>query len=225
MSESANSPTPDDTQWVHAAVRTHGEALLRYATRLLKPAEGDLARDVVQDVFVKLCQANRAEVEDHLVEWLFTVCRNRSFDILRKGARMTVLSTFENSGQLGGENPTTEQTIANLKNNGRTGTAGSSSDAEQASAQAATEAVEQPETTSEVLGALGDLPANQQEVIRLKFQAGLSYKEIAGITDLSIANVGFLIHTGIKSLRQRLGGLGADSTPSAPAVVPISGSS
>ena len=48
------------------------------------------------------------------------------------------------------------------------------------------------------------LPANQQEVIRLKFQHGLSYKQIAEVTQLSVSNVGFLIHAGLKTLRQRL---------------------
>ena len=48
------------------------------------------------------------------------------------------------------------------------------------------------------------LPANQAEVLRLKFQNDLSYQEIATITGLSISNVGFLIHTGLKRLRTLL---------------------
>jgi RNA polymerase sigma-70 factor (ECF subfamily) len=49
------------------------------------------------------------------------------------------------------------------------------------------------------------LPENQREVIRLKFQSDLSYKEIAEITNLSVSNVGFLLHTGIKRLRFMMG--------------------
>ena len=60
------------------------------------------------------------------------------------------------------------------------------------------------ETQSAVLTMLDQLPPNQQEVIRLKFQQGLSYKQISSITQLSVSNVGFLIHTGIKTLRQKL---------------------
>jgi RNA polymerase sigma-70 factor (ECF subfamily) len=48
------------------------------------------------------------------------------------------------------------------------------------------------------------LPANQREVVRLKFQAQMSYEEIAAVTSLSIGNVGFLLHTAIKTLRKRL---------------------
>ena len=51
---------------------------------------------------------------------------------------------------------------------------------------------------------LADLPENQREVVRLKFGAGLSYKEIAEVTGLSVGNVGFLLHTAIRTLRARM---------------------
>lgn len=55
-----------------------------------------------------------------------------------------------------------------------------------------------------VTAMLDALPANQAEVIRLKFQHGLSYQQIAGVTKLSVSNVGYLIHTGLKTLREKL---------------------
>ncbi len=64
--------------------------------------------------------------------------------------------------------------------------------------------LEQQEDVSAVLALLSELPENQQDVLRLKFQAGLSYREISEATDLSVSNVGFLIHTGLKKLRERL---------------------
>ncbi len=63
---------------------------------------------------------------------------------------------------------------------------------------------ERNESTSHVLQFLKHLPPNQQEVMRLKFQTGLSYKEIAGVTKLSVSNVGFLIHSALKTLRQQM---------------------
>ena len=60
------------------------------------------------------------------------------------------------------------------------------------------------ETGGTVLRLLAGLPPNQQEVVRLRFQSGLSYKEIAEVTRLSVTNVGFLIHTAIKTLREKL---------------------
>jgi RNA polymerase sigma factor (sigma-70 family) len=66
------------------------------------------------------------------------------------------------------------------------------------------EHLEQEEAVAGALAALQTLTPNQQEVIRLKFQHGLSYKQIAQVTTLSVSNVGFLIHTALKILRARL---------------------
>ena len=52
-----------------------------------------------------------------------------------------------------------------------------------------------------LLKLLDRLTENQREVIRLKFQNDLSYREIARITGLTETNVGFLLHTGLKKLR------------------------
>ena len=62
--------------------------------------------------------------------------------------------------------------------------------------------LEREETMSQVLRIMEILPKNQREVLRLKFQCDLSYKEISAITQLSVTNVGFLIHTAIKTLRK-----------------------
>jgi RNA polymerase sigma factor (sigma-70 family) len=64
--------------------------------------------------------------------------------------------------------------------------------------------LEQEETMSHIVQLMETLPKNQREVLRLKFQADLSYKEISEITGLSVTNVGFLIHTAIKALRKEL---------------------
>jgi RNA polymerase sigma factor (sigma-70 family) len=61
--------------------------------------------------------------------------------------------------------------------------------------------LEAEETHAALLQLIGHLPPNQQEVIRLKFQNGFSYKEISRITTLSVTNVGFLIHTAVTRLR------------------------
>lgn len=52
--------------------------------------------------------------------------------------------------------------------------------------------------------ALDALPERQQEVVVLKFQNGLSYREIAEVTGLSVSNVGFQLHVALKTLRERL---------------------
>lgn len=60
------------------------------------------------------------------------------------------------------------------------------------------------DTHRKALELLARLPKNQIEVVRLKFQHGLSYREISAITCLSESNVGFLIHTALKTLRQQM---------------------
>lgn len=52
-----------------------------------------------------------------------------------------------------------------------------------------------------IMRLLATLPANQQEVVRLKFQAGLSYRGISEVTGLSVSNVGYLLHTAIARMR------------------------
>ena len=57
------------------------------------------------------------------------------------------------------------------------------------------------DTEGALLRLLDGLTQNQRDVIRLKFQNDLSYREISQITGLSETNVGFLLHTGLKKLR------------------------
>lgn len=60
------------------------------------------------------------------------------------------------------------------------------------------------EDQSLVLGVLNTLPENQQEVVYLRFQSGLSYQEISEVTGLSVSNVGFLLHAAVKRVRAQL---------------------
>ena len=162
----------DASSLVPAAVARHQAPLLRYATRLLG-GDADRARDVVQDTFVRLMAQPPAQVDGHVAEWLFTVCRNRSLDVRRKEGRM---KRFE-EGQI-------ERLTAGEPPPGRT-----------------LERAEQHETARRLIG---QLPRNQQEVIRLKFQNGFSYQEISRITSLSVGNVGFILHTALKALRSEM---------------------
>ena len=64
--------------------------------------------------------------------------------------------------------------------------------------------LERREAATSLFRLLDALSPNQREVIRLKFQNDLSYREIADVTQLSVTNVGFLLHTGLKKLRALL---------------------
>ena len=77
-------------EWVKAAMDRYAGPLTRYAVFITGDLE--LARDVVQDTFVKLCGEEPARLNSRLSPWLFTVCRNRALDVIRKESRMKLLS-------------------------------------------------------------------------------------------------------------------------------------
>jgi len=158
-----------DTDWIASVLEEYERPLTRYASHILGDVER--AREVVQDTFLKLCRQDRSRLHDHLAQWLYSVCRNRALDVLRKEKRMTALGEAQ----------------LNLPARGP----GISS------------VMESEEQLSGVMDIIRALPANQQEVIRLKFQGDLSYHQISQITKLSVSNVGFLIHTGLKTIREK----------------------
>lgn len=51
---------------------------------------------------------------------------------------------------------------------------------------------------------LNRLSPRQQEVLRLRLGAGLSYREIAEVTGMTTGNVGFHLHEAVRNLRQIL---------------------
>jgi RNA polymerase sigma factor (sigma-70 family) len=55
-----------------------------------------------------------------------------------------------------------------------------------------------------VLEVFATLPASQQRVLALRLDDGLSYREIARTTGLTVSHVGVLVHEGLKTLRRRL---------------------
>ncbi len=66
------------------------------------------------------------------------------------------------------------------------------------------EAASGREAASGVLAHLERLPAEQQEAIRLKFQEGMSYRQIGEVMGKSVSHVGVLIHEGMKAMRSRM---------------------
>jgi RNA polymerase sigma-70 factor (ECF subfamily) len=164
--------------------------LSQYVTRLMR-GDIDRARDVVQDAFVRLWSTDRTAVESHLGQWLYRVCRNRALDVCRKESRMTTLQDEK------------LDVIGRLHS--------SNHDASHSADGGAP--MREPHGPA-VIAMLNTLNESQQEGLRLKFQGGLSYKEIATVMDITSNHVGVLIHNAIKALREHM----AAGAPSAPAV-------
>ena len=73
--------------------------------------------------------------------------------------------------------------------------------------------LEQNEAAGFLLRIVATLPPRQQEIIQLKFQNDLSYQQIAKIMQTTANNVGVLLHTALKTLRQRYGEAATDFIP------------
>lgn len=158
-------------QFVERALAEYESPLVGYAYGFVHDVER--ARDIVQDTFIRLCQQDVAKVKDGLKTWLFTVCRNRALDILRKDSRLTALDDTHLRSRI---------------------SEGAGPD----------HALDHAERVAEVMRFLDRLSENQRTVILMKFRDGLSYQEIVDQTGLSSGNIGFLIHTGLKRLRELL---------------------
>jgi len=78
------------------------------------------------------------------------------------------------------------------------------------------EQLQQKEATGFLLQIVGTLPPRQQEVIQLKFQNDLSYLQIAEILQTTTNNVGVLLHTALKTLRERYAQIAGDFIPFKP---------
>jgi RNA polymerase sigma-70 factor (ECF subfamily) len=76
--------------------------------------------------------------------------------------------------------------------------------------------LEQKEATGFLLRIVGTLSLRQQEALQLKFQNDLSYQQIAEIMQTSANNVGVLLHTALKTLRQRYAQVAEDFIPFKP---------
>ena len=84
--------TPDSS-WVRSVLAEYEQPLTRYAAHITGDMER--AREVVQDTFLKLCRQKQGRVHNYLAQWLYTVCRNRALDVVRKEKRMTGISEVQ----------------------------------------------------------------------------------------------------------------------------------
>lgn len=155
----------EQQRWMKTVVAQFEARLLRYTRRLVGPGA---AEEIVQETFLRLWEQDRRKLEDHLAQWLFTVCRNQAADRSRAQGKFTSEAGFV----MIDTTPGPEQ-----------------------------QAMRKQEAGS--LSALvAALPPVKQEVIRLKFEEDLSYKEISAITGHSVSYVGVLIHEAVAQLRK-----------------------
>jgi RNA polymerase sigma-70 factor (ECF subfamily) len=161
-------------QWVLDALEQYEGRLLRYAQRLLGDLEA--ARDVVQFVFLRLCDAKQPEVEGRLAPWLFTVCRNKALDLLRsKGGVAAGREADHSEAGLSAQQLSREVDPAS--------------------------AAEDAELHALLLLLVETLPPSQSETLDLWVE-GFSYSEISEVVGRQEGHVRVLVHRGLAALRE-----------------------
>ena len=149
-------------------------ALLRYAARVLNNA--DAAQDVVQEAFIRLHE-NWGKIAKRRVPikgWLFRTTHNAAVDYIRKESRLRSLHERQSS-----ENGCSAATPADDQR-------------------------DREERHELVLRHLNALRPKEREVLVLRLQEEMSYKEIAAVIHRSEGYVGSLIHTATRKLTQSL---------------------
>jgi len=167
-------PARVGADWIRDAVAQYERPLVSYAFRMLR--DRGRAQDVVQDAFLRLCDQS-------------TASRRQIADHLAEWLYTVVRNRAVDVLRK-------ESRMAPLTEAGEK--------FERSRELRPGEQMELDETQQQVLDAIDALPDNQSECIRLKFQGGLRYKEIARITGLTGSYIGWLIHTGLKTVRKQL---------------------
>ncbi len=149
--------------------------LLHYALRLV--GERGVAEDIVQDAFMRL-HAQFSEVLEPR-RWLYRTVHNLALNQRRKAGKVVALPvpTPDNGAEAteaADPQPLPDEQIARWEGIGL------------------------------VRLSLETLDARSRELIQLKFNEGLSYKEISARTGLKTGHVGYLLHYAIKAVADEL---------------------
>src|SRR6188474_2866244 len=148
--------------------------LLSYALRLL--GERAAAEDVVQEAFMKL-HAQFGEVREPR-RWLYRTVHNLALNHRRQAGKVVPLPQSAEDQN----------------------TAGDTADPE----PLPDEQIVRWEGIGLVRLSLSALDERSREVIRLKFNEDLSYKEISERTGLAVGHVGYLLHHALKAIAAEL---------------------
>jgi RNA polymerase sigma factor (sigma-70 family) len=148
--------------------------LLAYARRLL--GDFGVAEDVVQDAFMKLhSQFHQVRTPQ---PWLYRAVHNLAVDHQRRANRIVLVDDRKPDDapatDIADAQPMPDEQIARWEGIGL------------------------------VRLVLETLDARSRELIRLRFEEDLSYKEIAERTGLTVGNVGYILHHALKAMALEL---------------------
>jgi RNA polymerase sigma-70 factor (ECF subfamily) len=150
--------------------------LLIYARRLL--GDFSVAEDIVQEAFMKLHAQFHAVLAPQ--PWLYRTVHNLAVDHQRRASRIVLVGDSADDddscpvNDASDSQPLPDEQIARWEGIGL------------------------------VRLVLETLDERSRELIRLRFNEDLSYKEIAGRTGLAVGHVGYLLHHALKAMAVEL---------------------
>jgi len=148
--------------------------LLGYALRFT--GQRGVAEDIVQDAFMKLHEQFEDVREPR--KWLYRTVHNLALNHRRDTGKIVSLEQKREEAAAGAETadpqPLPDEQIARLEGIGL------------------------------VRLSLETLDKRSRELVQMKFHDGLSYKEIATKTGLSVSNVGYVLHHALKAIADEL---------------------
>jgi len=113
------------------------------------------AQDVVQEAYLRAFKSFGGFHGCNGRAWLLTIVRNTSYTLLKKNQAVDLTTTFDEELHASGQESVTAETI-----------------------------LERSEDAALIREAINELPAEFREILTLRHQEGLSYKEIAEIAQI-----------------------------------------
>ena len=165
---------PDRKAQMEAVVVTFESQLLRYAARIVRNEH--YAQDVVQNVFIKLFSKWKDGLQPGpgIKAWLYRVTHNEAVDLIRRESRLQVLHNKEYREH--------REICADGQNR--------------------TDPV--VERTELVIQNLHRLKPEEKQILLLRLEEGLSYREISEVTGRTEGNIGCILHHAIKKMSEYL---------------------
>ena len=169
-----SSTEPSEANTIEELFEALESPLLSYALRL----SGDpaVAEDIVQEAFMRL-HAQFEQVNEPR-RWLYRTVHNLALNRRRDQAKLVPLEPV--SGENG---PTSEAADPQPLPD---------------------EQIARWEGIGLVRISLGALDERSRELVQLKFNDGLSYKEMSARTGLTVGHVGYLLHHALKAIADEL---------------------
>jgi RNA polymerase sigma-70 factor, ECF subfamily len=170
-----------DERALETIMRTYADQLFGFALRRVRSP--DVARDMVQDIFVALWEARaRLDLRRGLAPYLFRSVHYRCLNTLRHARVEEQYESRVASGEIVVEHATADPW----------------------------DGVDRAELYAELVRAVQALPPNQQTAVSLRWGAGLPYAAVAARMNLSVKGVEFHMRRALAALRAKLGGAGSD---------------